>query len=302
MKNNARYHKKSILISGGIFLILSILKLLVYNQETWLFSEWYTNAIYALAFGSMISNLIYLLMKKTKLLFYRWEIMLLLSYGIFEIVRRGYIFFYTENMGLSYNLPYTIMLSLIASLSCAITFMVGEKSNYSGKIQKNKSQEQLVIEEAWISISKIDGQKLGNRAVNLRFNRWFYDKRYRTARDNNIVAKNCNFNVFEKFSQIKENEEFYFICLKNMEVGYLIVERHSDQLYIREFDVKMEDIGRIAFGKFFAQNQNKNYRIVIDEMDSEDPNKNMVLSVVKTITSDYKLTVDDDKTLVEFTI
>ena len=64
----------------------------------------------------------------------------------------------------------------------------------------------------------------------------------------------------------------------------------------------MEDIGRIAFGKFFAQNQNKNYRIVIDEMDSEDPNKNMVLSVVKTITSDYKLTVDDDKTLVEFTI
>lgn len=307
MKNNARYHKKFLFISGGIFLILSILKLLVYNQETWLFSEWYTNAIYALAFGSTISNLIYLLMKKTKLLFFRWEITLLLSYGTFEIVRRGHIFFCTEHMGLSYNLAYTVMLSLIAALGCAITFMLGEKSTYfdKNKTRKEKSEnEKFVIEEAWISISKVEERKLDNRAVNLRFNRWFYTKRHRTARDNNIIAENCSsFNVIEKFGQLEKNEEFYNICLKNMVIGYFIVERQSDKLlYIKEFDVMMEDIGRIALGKFFALNQNMNYRIAVEEMCSEELNKNLILSVVKVISPNYKVIVDGDKTLVEFAI
>ena len=232
--------------------------------------------------------------------------MLLLSYGIFEIVRRGYIFFCTEHMGVSYNLAYTVMLSLIAALSCAITFMLGEKSTYfdKNKTRKEKSKsEKFTIEEAWISISKVEGRKLDNRAVNLRFSRWFYTKRHRTARDNNIVAENCSsFNVIEKFGQIKENEEFYFICLKNMEVGYLIVERQSDKLYIKEFDVMMEDIGRIAFGKFFAQNQNMNYRISIEEMCSEEMYKNIILSIVKVISPNYKVIVDGDKTLVEFAI
>lgn len=305
MKNNIKYHKKTLLITGGIFLVLTVLKLSVYNQKTWLFSEWYTNAIYAFTFGSMISNLIYLLMKKTKFLFCRWEIMMLLFCSVFEITRRIYMRFCTVHMGLNYNLPYTIMLCLIASLSCAITFMLGEKSTYldKNKARKEKGKkEKFVLEEDWISVSKFEGQKPDNRAVNLRFSRWFYTKRCKTVRENNIIAEDCSFNILEKFGQLGKNEEFYFIYLKNMVVGYLIVEKQNEKSVIKEFDVMVDDIGKIALKKFFAENKNANYRIVVEEICSEELYKNMILSVVKVISPNYKVIVDGDKTFVEFAI
>lgn len=296
MKSATIYHKKSLLISGGIFLVLTVLKLLMRNA----FSEWYTNATYALAFGVAISDLMYLLVKKTRLLYYRWEIMYILSNFIFIIVKGGYIFFGTEHMGAL----YTAMVGVIAALGCAIAFMLGEKSVYFISERDKNEEKHLCIEAARGSISKAEGQKLENRAVNLRFANWFYKQKQKTDRSKNIINKDgsAGFNVYEKFGMLKDNEEFYFICLENMEVGYLIAERENDKMFIKEFDVMEDDIGRSALCNFLVKNSNMSYRIALEETGSKEPIQNVILPVVKMLTPKYKLTADGEQTLVEFTI
>ena len=304
MKNKLRYNKISMQISGLIFLVLSVLKLSVYAQKTWLFSEWYTNAVYAAAFGAFVSCLGTVILRKAKQTYLRREINAILCIAIFCIVKKVYEYFCMVHMSAKYfNSVNAIMLSLIAALTCGIVFLAGEKNGYYPPIsdQKEKDTKTPVFEEKDVGILKADSTSLDSIGINFRFKKSFFDVRYKAIfGGNNTISKVCDYNAVEHFGKLSEDEEFHYITYKNMAMGYFLLERQGDCLYIKEYDVMSDELGKIGFSIFFNEHPNMKIQVALEEICAKELYENMILSAVRTITSEYKIIVDKSKKVVEF--
>lgn len=301
MKN--KMNKIGMQISGLIFLVISVLKLSVYAQKTWLFSEWYTNAVYAAAFGAFVSCLGTVILRKAKQTYLRREVTAILCIAIFYIVKKSYEYFCMVHMSAKYsNSANTIMLSLIAALTCGIVFLAGEKNGYYPISDKKENDtEKPVFEEKDVAILKADGTPLNNIGINFRFKKSFFDVRYKAIfGGNKTISKVCDYNAVEHFGKLLEDEEFHYITYKNMVMGYFLIERQRNCLYIKEYDVMSDELGKIGFSIFFNEHPNMKIQVALEEICAKELYENMILSAVRTITSEYKIIVDKSKKVVEF--